>query len=90
MSLMDILGGVAGSLGGVAGSFQPRRPSEQNAGFTILDIRVPAAESCHPAPDFGCPSCGWKPLAWRDWETGGRKMRDLRCRECGWSQSGTV
>ena len=43
-----------------------------------------------PPESTACPHCGWQPLAWRNWESGGYKMRDLRCRECGWGQSGTA
>lgn len=36
-----------------------------------------------------CPLCGWAPLAWKKFDAGDRPGLRLKCRECGWSQSGT-
>jgi predicted RNA-binding Zn-ribbon protein involved in translation (DUF1610 family) len=41
-----------------------------------------------PAPLNVCPKCGWIALIYRTWKTD-RWMRDYRCLQCGWEQSGT-
>lgn len=37
-----------------------------------------------------CPKCGWASLIYRDWISGLSQMRDWKCLNCKWVQSGDL